>query len=308
MRPKFLRPACCTPPSCRRRSVAAMCCRSTRRRRSDLPGFAAMVSYADAEVLQASPATALIRERTIHFAGQPVALVTAGTLQAAREAARAIRVSRTGASGGDGAGAGTRQVICTGHGRTLSGRDASWRRDRGHWLRPISSSDNRYDTAVNNHHPHGTARRGLLVGGRQGRGAHLDPGHLRHPRHDRARLPDAGIGHPGHLAFPRRRLRLQGAAVVAVDVLGDAGLQENRPPGAAGTDARADVHPGRSAPGDGAGSGAGVQRRRSSHRHRTSRARANLDPRRLLRLHRGLFALSVCLPQCHDDAPSGPHQ
>ena len=45
----------------------------------DLPGFAAMVSYADTEVLQASPATALIRERTVHFAGQPVALVAART-------------------------------------------------------------------------------------------------------------------------------------------------------------------------------------------------------------------------------------
>src|SRR5258707_1014165 len=59
----------------------------------DLPGFAAMVSHADAEVLQPSPATALIRERVIHFAGQPVALVTANTLQAARDAARAIRVT-----------------------------------------------------------------------------------------------------------------------------------------------------------------------------------------------------------------------
>ena len=59
----------------------------------DLPGVAATVSYADAEVLQPSPATALIRERAVHFAGQPVALVTADTLQAAREAARAIRVT-----------------------------------------------------------------------------------------------------------------------------------------------------------------------------------------------------------------------
>ena len=59
----------------------------------DLPGFAAMVSYADTEVLQASPATALIRERTVHFAGQPVALVAASSLQEARDAAHAIQVS-----------------------------------------------------------------------------------------------------------------------------------------------------------------------------------------------------------------------
>src|SRR6202023_158072 len=59
----------------------------------DLPGFAAMVSHVDTEVLQASPATALIRERTVHFAGQPVALVAASSLQEAREAAHAIQVS-----------------------------------------------------------------------------------------------------------------------------------------------------------------------------------------------------------------------
>jgi xanthine dehydrogenase YagR molybdenum-binding subunit len=59
----------------------------------NVPGFAAMVSYTDAEVLQASPATALIRERIIHFAGQPVALVTANTLQAAREAARTTKLT-----------------------------------------------------------------------------------------------------------------------------------------------------------------------------------------------------------------------
>ena len=97
----------------------------------DLPGFAAMVSHADAEVLQASPATALIRERTVHFAGQPVALVAASSLQEARQAARCDPGQPRGASGGDGAGAGTRQVVRTGHGRTLSGRDASWRRIEG---------------------------------------------------------------------------------------------------------------------------------------------------------------------------------
>src|SRR5262249_38735633 len=57
-----------------------------------LRGFAAMVSHGDAEVLQASPTTALIRERAVHFAGQPVALVAANSLQEAREAAHAVQV------------------------------------------------------------------------------------------------------------------------------------------------------------------------------------------------------------------------
>src|SRR5258708_31891792 len=62
----------------------------------DVPGFAAMVSYTDAEVLQASPATALIRERIIHFSGHPVALVTANTLQAARETAPPTQLTKQG--------------------------------------------------------------------------------------------------------------------------------------------------------------------------------------------------------------------
>jgi xanthine dehydrogenase YagR molybdenum-binding subunit len=49
-------------------------------RASELPGFATMVSYPDAEALQPSPATALIRECAIHFARQPIALVAASTL------------------------------------------------------------------------------------------------------------------------------------------------------------------------------------------------------------------------------------
>src|SRR5258708_14652290 len=54
----------------------------------DLPGFAAMVSYTDAEGLQASPATALIRERIIHFAAPPAARGTADTPPAATGTAR----------------------------------------------------------------------------------------------------------------------------------------------------------------------------------------------------------------------------
>ena len=60
---------------------------------STLPGFVAMVSHGEAEALQPSAATALIRERAIHFAGQPLALVTASTWLEARSAARAVRIA-----------------------------------------------------------------------------------------------------------------------------------------------------------------------------------------------------------------------
>jgi xanthine dehydrogenase YagR molybdenum-binding subunit len=117
-----------------------------------LPGFAAAVSYADAEVLQPSPATALIRERAIHFAGQPVALVTASTLQTAREAARAIRVTTQARP--------AVTALAQAHDKSFTpamvGRFPAETR-RGDAARALTDADlvlrNRYETAVNNHHP-----------------------------------------------------------------------------------------------------------------------------------------------------------
>jgi xanthine dehydrogenase YagR molybdenum-binding subunit len=118
----------------------------------DLPGFAATVSYADTEMLQPSPATALIRERAIHFAGQPVALVTANTLQAAREATRAVRVTtqaRPAVTALD-------QALDKSFAPAMVGRFPAETR-RGDAARVLTDADlvvrNRYDTAVNNHHP-----------------------------------------------------------------------------------------------------------------------------------------------------------
>lgn len=118
----------------------------------DLPGFAATVSYADTEVLQPSPATALIRERAIHFAGQPVALVTATTLQAARDAARAVRVTtqaRPAVTALD-------QALDKSFAPAMVGRFPAETR-RGDAAKALTDADlvvrNRYHTAVNNHHP-----------------------------------------------------------------------------------------------------------------------------------------------------------
>jgi xanthine dehydrogenase YagR molybdenum-binding subunit len=118
----------------------------------DLPGFAATVSYADAEGLQPSPATALIRDRAIHFAGQPVALVTANTLQAAREAARAIRVTTQVRP----AVTALAQALDKSFAPAMVGRFPAETR-RSDAARALTDADlvvrNRYETAVNNHHP-----------------------------------------------------------------------------------------------------------------------------------------------------------
>ena len=118
----------------------------------NLPGFAAMVSHADTEVLQASPATALIRERAIHFAGQPVALVAASGLQAARAAADAIRVSLEARP----AVTALAQALDKSFAPAMVGRFPAATR-RGDASRALAEADlvvrHRYDTAVNNHHP-----------------------------------------------------------------------------------------------------------------------------------------------------------
>jgi xanthine dehydrogenase YagR molybdenum-binding subunit len=117
-----------------------------------LAGFVAAVSYADAEVLQPSSATALIRERTIHFAGQPVGLVTANTLQGAREAARAIRVTTQARP----AVTALAQAVDTSFAPAMVGRFPAETR-RGDAAKALTDADlvvrNRYETAVNNHHP-----------------------------------------------------------------------------------------------------------------------------------------------------------
>ena len=118
----------------------------------NLPGFAAALTYADAEMLQASSATALIRERVIHFAGQPVAIVAAASLQMANEAARAIRVTTQARLA----------VTALAQGHDMSFAPAMVGRfpvetHRGDAARALTDADlvvrNRYDTAVNNHHP-----------------------------------------------------------------------------------------------------------------------------------------------------------
>ena len=57
-----------------------------------IPGYIDLVSYEHAAALKPSGATAMIRHPTIHFPGQPVALICAETLRAAQAAAGAVRV------------------------------------------------------------------------------------------------------------------------------------------------------------------------------------------------------------------------
>ncbi len=117
-----------------------------------VPGFAAMISHDDSTQLKQSPATALIRERTIHFAGQPVGLVVAETLAAARDAVGAIRVetqSRPAATSMTGA-------LDAAYAPPMVGRFPAVTH-RGDPAKALETSAviirNRYETAANIHHP-----------------------------------------------------------------------------------------------------------------------------------------------------------
>ncbi len=116
------------------------------------PGFADLVSYPEAQLLKPSGVTALIHERTVHFVGQPVALVAADSLLAARAAARAVRVEYQERPAVTVLGQALDQVYAP----ALAGRAPSESR-RGDAAGALAEATlvvrHRYETAVNNHHP-----------------------------------------------------------------------------------------------------------------------------------------------------------
>lgn len=116
------------------------------------PGFVDQVSYDDARSLAPSTATALIREPVVHFPGQPVGLTAADTLLAARTAAARVRVDyveRPSVAAID-------QALDEAYAPAMAGRiiGASHRGDPAVALAGAHLVvRNRYQTAVNNHHP-----------------------------------------------------------------------------------------------------------------------------------------------------------
>ena len=117
-----------------------------------LPGFASIVTHADAAELKPSAATALIREKAIHFYGQPVALVAATAVSQASEAARALEVSITPRS----AVTQMDQALSSAYAPAMVGRFPATT-SRGDSSEALKEAElvvrNRYVTAVNNHHP-----------------------------------------------------------------------------------------------------------------------------------------------------------
>ena len=115
-------------------------------------GFVDIVSYAETEALQPSAVTALIREPTVHFRGQPVALIVADTVAAARAAARAVRVNYAPAA----AITSIHDALEQAYEPAMASRYPA-RSKRGDAQAALAAAHlvirNHYQTAVNNHHP-----------------------------------------------------------------------------------------------------------------------------------------------------------
>ena len=116
------------------------------------PGFADLVSYDEAAELTPSSVTALIRDRIIHFPGQPVALIAATSLTTAQAAARTVRVdcfSRTPVTE-------VSQALDQAFAPANAGRNPA-ASHRGDPEKALADAPlvvrRRYETAVNNHHP-----------------------------------------------------------------------------------------------------------------------------------------------------------
>lgn len=115
-----------------------------------LPGVADLVSYEQTAVLRPSPITTLIRERKIHFMGQPVALVAADSLAQARMAAAAVRVNYRAEPPVTALGQALDKVFTP----TMRVPADSARGDAEAALaRAPLIVRQRFETAVNNHHP-----------------------------------------------------------------------------------------------------------------------------------------------------------
>ncbi|NUA28304.1 xanthine dehydrogenase family protein molybdopterin-binding subunit [Cupriavidus basilensis] len=117
-----------------------------------MPGFADLVSHAEAQVLAPSPPLALVREPAIHFAGQPLGLVVAETLQEAEACARAVPLELAP----EPAVTAMSQALDTAFAPDLAGRYPP-SSQRGDAAAALAAAHlvvrHRYDTAVNNHHP-----------------------------------------------------------------------------------------------------------------------------------------------------------
>lgn len=116
-----------------------------------VPGFVDLIGYEEAQALRAFGVTALIRQPTIHFPGQPVALAVAETLTAAQTTAGAVRIEARPSP----ALTAMDQALDQAQVPTTMRLPAETHRGDAQVALARASLvvRERYETAVNNHHP-----------------------------------------------------------------------------------------------------------------------------------------------------------
>ena len=243
----------------------------------------------------------------MHFAGQPVAVVLAETPETARAAAAMVEV-RYAPTPAITALDQAREAAFAPRTAGLTATDSR----RGEPEAALAAAAVSARAAL--HHADAQPPRHRAAGGagRVGRQrphrAHAVAGGVRPPHHAGEVFWPRRRARAGDLFLSRRRLRLERRRLVPLPGAGLPGGKAARPPGAAGADARADVHPGRPPAGDGA---AAADRRRARRPPRRPRARhrgADLDLRRVRRSGRDAHAHDVRLPQRRHHAPPGARE
>ena len=186
-------------------------------RRSPIPGVLAVISHENAPRLAevADGELRLLQSASVAYRGQIVAAVVAESLEAAREAAAAVRVEYDAAAARRRAAPRPPGLLQAREGQPeLPDR----RRARRPRRRPRGRRGRRrrdlHDPAAPQQ-PDGAAREPRRLGRRRPHALRLDPGHLgRAPRHRRG-VRARARARAGDLPPRRRRLRLQGHAAAA---------------------------------------------------------------------------------------------
>jgi len=116
-------------------------------------GFVDIIGWEETKMLHPAPFVALVREKSVHFAGQPVALVVAETPLQARAAASAVRVTYAQEPPVTSVDHPLAEVYAP----DMCGARAKAHSLRGDPVGALSAAEivlrERYETPVNNHHP-----------------------------------------------------------------------------------------------------------------------------------------------------------
>ena len=174
---------------------------------------------------QAAPGESFfpMQDDVVHYAGQPVALVVADSLERAQHAASLVRVALRGRARRSRRS--SRAATSAYEPERLFGGLMPGRNERGDVDAALAAADVRVDAtfrmAANHHNPMEAPATVAVVGRRPADAPRLDDGHPRHPADRRAPARPAADARPRARRLRRRRLRHEGDGLAARDARRD---------------------------------------------------------------------------------------